>query len=279
MSIILGFLLIGCLLALLVGLLKPTLVLWWSKAILKTRRKVLTIYGIGALVSMVLLGIFAQGTEQPTNELAKNQNNATQFAADNEKINDTSTDKAKGAQTVITETDLDHNNQIPAKEMKQGTQTVQSAVATESVEKQSDEANSQPEWNKSDPDMMSNGNLQLAVSMLQAMEQLPKGTNADAEQVLKTPWNYYGKALTFTGQVAVVEDYPPSSDTAQMGIQSDIVIESTDGTIVEFFSLVPSGSIKVGDQITITGYPIGRTEVENRLGGNFTHLMIVTKKL
>ncbi|MFD1885047.1 hypothetical protein [Paenibacillus wenxiniae] len=279
MSIIFGFLLIGCLLALPVGLLKPTLVLWWSKSIVKTRRKVLAIYGIGVLASMLLIGIFAQETEQRTNEAAHDQKPVTQRTTDNNKTTDASAGQTKETQTAVTATDTDANHQTAAKEMQQPTQTVPSTTATEPVEKPADEAFSQPEWNKSDPDMMSNGNLQLAVSMLQAMEQLPKGTHADAEQVLKTPWNYYGKALTFTGQVAVVEDYPPSSDTAQMGIQSDIVIESTDGTIVEFFSLVPSGSIKVGDQTTITGYPIGRTEVENRLGGNFTHLMVVTKKL
>jgi hypothetical protein len=42
---------------------------------------------------------------------------------------------------------------------------------------------------------------------------------------------------------------------------ADIVIETDDGTIVEFFSMVPSGNVKVGQDVTITGYPVGRTEV------------------
>ncbi|SEC17828.1 hypothetical protein [Paenibacillus sp. GP183] len=98
-------------------------------------------------------------------------------------------------------------------------------------------------------------------------------------KVVKTPWNYYGKSISFKGTVGVVDDYPPDSALGKSGIASEIVIECVDGTIVDFLSLVPSGDIQMNQQVIITGYPIGRTEVNNTLGGKFAHLIVVTNKL
>ncbi|WP_342564307.1 hypothetical protein NST84_03680 [Paenibacillus sp. FSL R7-0345] len=43
--------------------------------------------------------------------------------------------------------------------------------------------------------------------------------------------------------------------------------------------MVPSRALQVGDYVSITGYPIGRTEVENAMGGSYTHLIAVTNRL
>lgn len=136
-----------------------------------------------------------------------------------------------------------------------------------------------PEWNTDEPDAMENGNVGMAIDMLKTMEVIPQGELAIPGEVIKAPWSYYGTPLIFSGVVAIAEDYPPGSDTGKAGVASDIVIESDDGTIVEFFCMVPSGAIKAGDVVNITGYPVGRTEVENQLGGSFTHLVVVTNHL
>ncbi|RXZ84162.1 hypothetical protein EBB07_03515 [Paenibacillaceae bacterium] len=108
---------------------------------------------------------------------------------------------------------------------------------------------------------------------------MPEGDFIDSELVFKRPWNYYGTTITFSGWVDVVEDYPPGSDSHDVGVLAGIGIQTYDGTIVSFFSMVPSGNIKVGDEVSITAYPIGRTEVDNTLGGKFTHLIAVTNNL
>lgn len=136
-----------------------------------------------------------------------------------------------------------------------------------------------PEWNTDEPDAMENGNVGMAIDMLKTMEVIPQGELAIPGEVIKAPWSYYGTPLIFSGVVATAEDYPPGSDTGKAGVASDIVIESDDGTIVEFFCMVPSGAIKAEDVVNITGYPVGRTEVENQLGGSFTHLVVVTNHL
>jgi hypothetical protein len=149
----------------------------------------------------------------------------------------------------------------------------------ESATKEKEEKIKNPNWNKNDVDATKNGNIKLAVDMLKAMKVMPSGEAVASENVIKTPWNYYGKPITFTGEVAVVQDYPPGSDLGKAGLVADIVIETDDGTIVEFFSMVPSGNVKVGQDVTITGYPVGRTEVKNAVGGSFTHLIVITNKL
>ncbi len=136
-----------------------------------------------------------------------------------------------------------------------------------------------PEWNMEEPDALENGNLYLAVDLVNALGTIPDGETVPAQEVLKTPWNYYGRALIFTGTVEDVQDFPPGSEDYQAGRQSDVVITANDGTTtVEFFIMVPSGGIQVGQTVTMTGYPIGRTEVENTLGGSYTHLIVVTNK-
>lgn len=153
------------------------------------------------------------------------------------------------------------------------------AKEAEAKTKEKEEKAKNPSWNKNETDAMKNGNIFLAVDMIKAIKEIPVGEATDPAIVIKTPWNYYGKPISFTGSVAVVEDFPPGSDQGKAGIAADVVLQTNDGTIVEFFSMVPSGDIKENQQLTVTGYPVGRTEVDNKLGGKFTHLIVVTNNL
>ncbi|WP_214626579.1 hypothetical protein [Paenibacillus agaridevorans] len=166
-----------------------------------------------------------------------------------------------------------------AEEKKKAEKEAKKKAEEEAKLKAQEEKLKNPEWNVSEVDAVENGNIFLAVEMLRVLKDMPQGEYVDTEAVIKTPWNYYGTPITFTGVVAVVEDFPPGSDTYKAGLASDIVIETYEGTIVEFFSMVPSGSIKVGDEVTITSYPVGRTEVDNTMGGSFTHLITVTNNV
>lgn len=136
-----------------------------------------------------------------------------------------------------------------------------------------------PTWNVKEMLVEKNGNIPLAVQMLKAIGEVPAGQDTAAGDVLKTPWNYYGKPIKFSGTVGIVQDYPPDSSFAKGGIQSQVVFSTGDGTIVDLFAMVPSGKLKVGDTISVVGYPVGHAEVQNKMGGNTTQLAIVTNKL
>ncbi|AOZ93620.1 hypothetical protein [Paenibacillus crassostreae] len=136
-----------------------------------------------------------------------------------------------------------------------------------------------PEWNTAELDAMENGNIHLAIDMLKAIKNEPvTPIQADAGSVFKTPWNYYGKPVEFTLYVAIVQDYPPDSETGQIGMLSEVVGTTEDGTIIDVIGLVPSGDIAVGDEITIVAYPVGHVTVDNKLGGQTDQLSVVTNK-
>ena len=135
---------------------------------------------------------------------------------------------------------------------------------------------SKPKWNTSDVNIETNGNLNLAVELLSSSDKLKDGEEIEPSKVYKAPWDYYGKPVKFTGYVNLVEDFPPDGN---LPFRSEIVILTGDDTIVDILSLVPSGDIKNGDLVTIVGMPIGRAEVENAVGGSFTHLVVVTNNI
>jgi len=135
-------------------------------------------------------------------------------------------------------------------------------------------------WNKSDLNITTNGNLALAVNLLKNnpgnKSEVEKG---DAALIMKAPWDYYGKMISLSGAVSSAEDYPPGSDFSKL-LESDktaeIVLIADDGyTIIDMFLRTSSGTLKTGDYVTVFGYPVGRMEIENRIGGSFTHLILV----
>lgn len=140
----------------------------------------------------------------------------------------------------------------------------------------------QSTWNTKELDALKNGNIPIAVNLLNDASNADikgKAENLDPATVFKTPWDHYGKILKFQGETSFVQDYPPDSDTSKAlgGAGSEIVFTTEDGTIVDFLKIGSTGSIKEGDTVVVYGYPVGRMEVPNRVGGTFTQLIIVGK--
>ncbi|WP_228125191.1 DUF2628 domain-containing protein [Candidatus Methylospira mobilis] len=134
------------------------------------------------------------------------------------------------------------------------------------------------EWNTQDVDVASNGNIKLAVKQLKSNAPITENTQVAADTAWKAPWKYYGQVLCFSGEAALVEDYPPGSDISKVLVSnqtSEVVIETNDGSIVDLLSTNGSGSLKAQETTTVCGFPVGRSEVENKLGGKFTHLVLV----
>lgn len=139
----------------------------------------------------------------------------------------------------------------------------------------------EPKWNSQEVDSNKNGNFAVAAKLVKQDSNLAaKAEDADASIIIKRPWDYYGKVIRFTGQVAVLSDYPPSSDSSKAlgGDSADIVMTVKNGsekTIVETVIKGSTASIKTGQTVTVFAYPIGHTEVKNKIGGTFTHLECV----
>ena len=133
-------------------------------------------------------------------------------------------------------------------------------------------------WNIKEMDASRNGNIAVAVKQLKAMGDC-RGMSVSVitGDVVKAPWNYYGKVLQFRGEVAIVQEYPPRSDVSKLlgGAAAEIILVAADDTIVDFFITGSSGNVRVGDVVTIYGFPVGLLDVENKMGGKTTQLAVV----
>lgn len=146
-------------------------------------------------------------------------------------------------------------------------------------ENQSAETPKQSTWNTNDVDAESNGNITVAVELLNNGSDIKiMAEDASPAAVMKTPWKYYGKIVKLTGEVGIAQDYPPGSDISKNfggGEVGELVLINDDSTIIDYLSVGSTGDINVGDYVTIYGYPVGLVEVDNNLGGKTTQLFIV----
>ena len=139
-----------------------------------------------------------------------------------------------------------------------------------------------PTWNKNDLNPQSNGNIAVAASLLRKNSNPePSAIDVAPEDVMKRPWDYYGQVVRFTGYAAVLQDYPPGSDLSKAlgGECCEVVISagSDSAVIVDGILLGSTKGIREGDVVTFVGYPCGVMEVPNKLGGKFSHLIVVGK--
>lgn len=136
-----------------------------------------------------------------------------------------------------------------------------------------------PTWNTKETDATKNGNVNVAVQLIKANGNLKTiATSPSPAAVAKAPWNYYGKVVKITGQIADIQEYPVGSDWSKSlgGKEAgQIVIASDDGTITDMLVVGNTGDLKVDDTVTLYGYPVGLSDVDNKLGGKTTQLFIV----
>lgn len=140
----------------------------------------------------------------------------------------------------------------------------------------------EPVWDTSNLDPMKNGNFQTAVEVFRKNPNISTlAIDANTSDVMRRPWDYYGKVVRFSGEAAVLQDYPPSNDLSKMlgGESCEIVMTADDGmTIVDGMLLGNTKGLQIGDYVTFVGYPCGVMEVDNKIGGKFSHLIVVGVK-
>lgn len=136
-----------------------------------------------------------------------------------------------------------------------------------------------PQWNTSDLNPETNGNIQTATRLLNANPNLQSiAVDADAADVMRRPWDYYGQVIRFTGYAALLQDQPPGSDLSRAlgGEACEIVMTAEDSaTIVDGILRGNTKGLYEGDYTEFYGYPCGIMEVPNKIGGKFSHLLVI----
>lgn len=150
----------------------------------------------------------------------------------------------------------------------------QTSSQTSSTQKQS-----KPTWNTTESNAQKNGNASVAVDLIKSNSDLKsKATAPEASQVAKVPWNYYGQVVKITGTIDDIQEYPAGSDwSKELGGKEagQIVVSSDDGAVTDMLLMGSTGNLQDGDYVSIYGYPIGVSDVDNKLGGKTTQLFIV----
>ncbi|MCZ8514316.1 hypothetical protein O9H85_18165 [Paenibacillus filicis] len=93
------------------------------------------------------------------------------------------------------------------------------AKAAADAKAKEEEKAKNPTWNVKVLLATQNGNVPLAVKMLVG-DVSENGQDAATGDVLKTPWNYYGRPVKFSGTIGILHGYPPGSDFEKRGILS-----------------------------------------------------------
>ena len=137
-------------------------------------------------------------------------------------------------------------------------------------------------WNTNDLNPTTSGNLEMAILTFRDKPDVQSSAiDVAPADVMRRPWDYYGKSVRFSGTAAVIQDYPPGHDISKaMGGEScEIVMTADDGvTIIDGMLLGNTKGLQVGDYVTFCGYPCGVMEVPNKMGGKFSHLVVIGRR-
>lgn len=155
-------------------------------------------------------------------------------------------------------------------------QTPPNAVASREAAGPSAAA-AKPTWNTNDPDGTSNGNVDVAMSLIRSGTKPSSFVVGQSASVMKAPWNFYGRLVCANGTVSDAVDYPPGGDESRKfdGADAQIVIADEDGTPMDYLLLGGTGSARPDSPFMLCGYPVGRVDVDNGLGGQTTELLLV----
>lgn len=226
MAAFFGIVLVISFIALILGLIKPSIVVRWGAVEKRTRKKAFVTYLTISILAMVFMAV------------------AT-----------------------------------PDQNPKKSTTVAEKPISSSSQEKVV-EKEKPVQWNTSEVDAAKNGNVNIAVKELKKVDNIQNASSSEsAATVIKRPWDYYGKLLTFTGTISDVAEHAPSSAAAKSlgGSGYSIVIKTSDGTTIQGEIQGSSGDLKKGQQATIYGYPVGTVEGNNNMGGKPIYLLIVGK--
>jgi hypothetical protein len=143
-----------------------------------------------------------------------------------------------------------------------------------------------PQWNTTDMDVATNGNLAVATSLIRSNGVARAGAKTvDIGTAAKAPFRYFGDVYQFSGTIGLIQEYAPGSAASQAfggGVVSEVVLVDSTGRSsvpIDYVMLASTGNVKEGDQVIIWGHIVGMIDATNRLGGKTTELAVIGKEI
>jgi len=251
MDVLLFILFVVCLVALVIGLVKPGVVVRWGAEEKKNRKSVLKYYGIGTLVFFILFSVNVSNSTT-TNNTASKSASATITAQDQAikdkkvaadldakiialgNVNYLTLDKLADVNSIRTE----YNDTLTTTQKKLVTKLETLTTAEKKI-------------------------TDLQATELQKVEYYDTGITYN--QLSRTPDSYEGQNVKFTGTVIQVMEDNGKTDLR-------IAVDGNYDTIllVVYDSSITSIRVLENDTVTIKGVSQGLYTYESTLGGNIT---------
>lgn len=277
MKVIFSLLMGLCVAAMIVGWIKPELVIRWGAKEQRNRENVLKYYGIGFFVSYILFALVTNNTATLDNQAVASQTKGEVVEASKQLTSE-----------ELAEQEVAKQEEAKEKEEAKRLEEEEKKKEKEEEEKRIAELeNMDPtkcNWETKETNFQENGNLQIASSMIvkhtqKSLEGLAE--EADGAEVLKAIWKYYGKVLKVTGEVNLVTAYPPESELSNIianGAECYEIHLNTDNDVpIGAFIIGDSSKISTGDYITFYGLPVGMFENQNAFGGVVKEIIFMSR--
>lgn len=122
-------------------------------------------------------------------------------------------------------------------------------------------------WNTSDENGLQNGNIELAYTHLRRLGDGSQSvTNIDIAEAISAPWNYYGKPACVNGKVADRQEYPPTSESAELFDKNPVgeLVINNQGNLASILVVGGVAGVQVGGFVRLCGLITGRAEDEEK---------------
>lgn len=231
-----------CLVATIVGVIKPQIVVRWGDTEKRNRKNVLKYYGIGLVVFFILFSITTNNTAN-TATTNKNDSSSKSTAVSNKKEL-TPEQKAAAEKAVAEKAAAD---KIAAEKAAKEKAAVDKAAAKKAA---AEKAAKEKE------------------------ERIGYETGITYEQLARTPDKFKGKKAKFTGKVIqVMEDSGETQLRIAVNDDYDTVL------IAGYESNITSTRVLENDNVTVRGKSLGLITYKSTIGGNITIPGIVVDKI
>ncbi|NMD72282.1 hypothetical protein HHO41_18590 [Bacillus sp. DNRA2] len=243
MDVIFFILSFVCFIALIIGIIKPQLVVKWGKPEKRNRMNVLKYYGIGLIATFILFGITIESTETPT---------AKSPATSSEKV----------------KKEAEKEKELTAEEKAAAEQK----AAEEKAAKKAAEEKAAAE--KAEADRVAAEKAAAEKAAKEEEERIGYETGITYDQLARTPDDFEGKKAKFTG--TVVQVIEGDGET-----QLRIAVDDNYDTIlfVAYDSEITSSRVLDNDTVTVKGVSQGLITYQSTMGGEISIPSMLVKQI
>jgi len=127
-------------------------------------------------------------------------------------------------------------------------------------------------WDKSNQKDEDGKNMKKAIDLIKAYPDYIPSAQAEAlntNSAIKKPWDFYGKVLSVSSMIYDIQHFPPDSNIAKYLKQDgfEAMLRTADGKYISILVVGSGDGIENNTQVTLKGYLIGLTTLENKRGG------------